>query len=59
MERCKLSKKPNIAQIWLRCPEEILDRLKAIAKRDGVKVPSAVRQIIEFALPHFEDAKKK
>jgi hypothetical protein len=49
------SKKPAMYKtLSMSCDQELLDRVAAIARRDGTTRCDAARQMIEFALPHYE-----
>jgi len=58
MRRCKPSKGARNPQFYLKCADMTLQRIRVIAARDRTTITGVVRDLIEFALPYFEEAKK-
>ena len=45
---------PPARMVAFRCDEDLYERISQIAERDGVTVSHAIRELIVFALPTFE-----
>ncbi len=45
---------PRARMVAFRCDEDLYEQLSRIADRDGVTVSRAIRELIIFALPTFE-----
>ncbi len=55
----KLAPKLNRKPVSISLSRTMFDRIVVITKRDMTTPGRAVQQMIEFALPYFEDEKAK
>ncbi len=55
MRRVSSAHAPMYHSISLACDDALVARLNRLAERDGVSRSRVVRELVEFALPAFED----